>query len=278
MKNTKTILVSGCPRSGTSWVHFLLATHIDTLTCRETHVYDKYIKPLKNWFDHEHSLKGADGLSSIFNEEEFIKEILAPIVYTTFSRIGAVENHNQVVLEKTPSNILHHWLISRIQPKASVLFVVRDPRAVYASFKAAGGENWGSWAKKTPEQFCESWNKYITAYLAAKSYLPEEHLMRVRYEDMATDGNKWLTKICNWARLPLSDGFIERALEENKIENLQNASRETIQYDRRRNFYRHGKAYGWVDELKLEEIRRIESNCMDLMMIMGYPKHTPCVT
>ncbi|TYB82672.1 sulfotransferase [Oceaniovalibus sp. ACAM 378] len=275
MRNTETILISGCPRSGTSWIHFLLGSHPNTVTCRETHVYAKYVGPLKDWFDRENQLKGADGLSALFSEDEFIHDILSPIVNTTFTRIGSGKKNNQVILEKTPGNILYHRLIHQIQPDAKILFIVRDPRAVYASFKAASKQDWGGWTQKSVGQFCVSWNKYADAYLAAKSYRSTDSLMCVRYEDMKTDGSKWLAMIYSWAGLKQAGDLVQQVLEKNKIENLRNADKGSIQYDERADFYRVGKAYGWVDELGLDEIREVESNCMDLMTHMGYSAHTP---
>lgn len=271
----KTVLISGCPRSGTSWIHFLLAAHPDTVSCRETHVYDKYVGPLKDWFDSEHTLQGLDGLSAIFSEEDFIREILAPIVQTTLSRIRLHAKKNHVLIEKTPGNILQHHLISSIQPDARLLFITRDPRSVYASFKAASQQPWGSWTRKSIAEFCNSWNKYTTAYLAAKHIKSDDRLMCVRYEDMKADGHASLSRILDWAGLDKPEGFVEQALKDNSIDNLRNAKEGTLQHDKRPGFYRVGKMYGWVQELELAEIREIEANCLNLMTVMGYSKFNP---
>ena len=61
MSKEATILIAGSPRSGTSWLHFLLASHPDIVTCRETHVYDKYVGPLKSWYDKEIEFESNDG-------------------------------------------------------------------------------------------------------------------------------------------------------------------------------------------------------------------------
>lgn len=275
MSKEATILIAGSPRSGTSWLHFLLASHPDIVTCRETHVYDKYVGPLKSWYDKEIEFESNDGLSSLFSEEEFVREVLAPIVERTFDKISAGSEKNKVRLEKTPGNILWHQLISRIQPEARIIFVCRDPRAVYASFKAASEHAWGSWTKKSVEDFCRSWNKYTSAYLAAKNNRNDDSIICVHFEKLKNNSKKYLTEILEWAKLDTADGVISEALKNNSITNLRKSKPGTIQYDRRRDFYRKGKAYGWVEDLSLCEIRKIETHCMDLMTIMGYEQYAP---
>ncbi|TDK50411.1 sulfotransferase family protein [Antarcticimicrobium luteum] len=274
MGRVRSILLAGCPRSGTSWIHFLLASHPDAITCRETHVYDKYVGPLKNWYDQEFVLEGNDGLGALFSEDEFVQEILAPIVEKTFDKIAA-DTQGKVVVEKTPGNMLWHHLIARIQPEARILFIIRDPRAVYASFKAASENAWGSWTRKGIEEFCRSWKEYATAYLAAKSYRSKDSLMCVRYEDMKMNGKKELTQIFDWAGLEAPEDVVDEALKNNTIASLKKSEPGTIQHDIRPGFYRKGNAYAWVDELSLNEIRQIETHCMNLMTIMGYNRHVP---
>lgn len=275
MANARYLLVGGCPRSGTSWVHFMLATHPDTVTSRETHVYDKYVGPLKDWYDQEYSLEAPDGLSAIFSEAEFIDSILAPIVQTTFSRIAAKADQAKVILEKTPGNILHHELVARIQPDAQFLFVVRDPRAVYASFKAASKESWGGWTRKSIADFCQSWTSYITAYLAARSYMSEKRLMCVSYESLQADTAKHLSIICKWADLKTSKQLLGTIIEENDIDKLRSVEAGTLRHETRKDFYRAGKADGWMEELELAEIKEIESRCINVMMVMGYSRYSP---
>ncbi|WP_081628164.1 sulfotransferase family protein [Sphingobium indicum] len=274
MANARSLLVGGCPRSGTSWVHFMLATHPDTVTCRETHVYDKYVGPLKDWYDQEYSLEAADGLSAIFSEVEFVDAILAPIVQTTLSRIAARADPGKMILEKTPGNILRYELVARIQPDAKFLFVVRDPRAVYASFKAASQESWGGWTRKSIAEFCQSWTFYTTAYLAARNYIPKKKLMCVSYESLMTDTAKHLSHILQWADLKTSKQLLHQIIDENGIDKFRSVDAGSLKYETRKDFYRTGKAYGWVEELDLAEIKEIESRCINVMMIMGYSRYS----
>ncbi len=270
MKTPRTLLISGCPRSGTSWLHFMVSSHPMTVTCRETHVYDKYVGPLKQWFDKEYEYQSNDGLSSLFTEDEFVSSILAPIVTTTFDRIINNSNEGCLVVEKTPSSILHHKLIHRIQSHSKLLFIIRDPRAVYASFKAGSEEVWGHWMKKSVDEFCLSWNKYALSFLASEKYWPEEKLLCLKYEDLKMKPVEQLKHIYEWLELNASKKQIENIVEQNSIEKLRTVSKESIQYESRNQFYRKGKAFGWVDELSIDEIRSIERQCEYVMAVFGY--------
>ncbi|QDG39804.1 sulfotransferase [Alteromonas mediterranea] len=273
MKSRRIILISGCPRSGTSWVHFLISSHPKALTCRETHLYDKYIGPLKEWFDKEVLYEGNDGLSALFSESEFVEEILSPLVEKVFMKVSSHSAENKVIVEKTPASILHHDLIKKIQKDALMLFVVRDPRAVFASFKAGSRENWGSWMKKGVSEFCHSWNKYAYAYFAAQSYWGQSNLLLVQYEKLKLDPVNELRKVYDQLTLDSSIEMIEKVICANKIDVLRDSAEGTVSYDKRNSFYRNGKAFGWVDELSLTEIKDIEFYCKDVMTLFGYKAH-----
>ncbi|MBI3001835.1 MAG: sulfotransferase, partial [Deltaproteobacteria bacterium] len=39
------MLIVGCPRSGTTWLQRLLASHPKIITGQESHVFDNYVGP-----------------------------------------------------------------------------------------------------------------------------------------------------------------------------------------------------------------------------------------
>lgn len=273
-EGVQTILIGGCPRSGTSWLHFLLASHPAAASVRETHLYDKYLGPLSEWFLREDVLQGRDGLTALFTEEQFEREVLAPIVDTVWSRILDTNPDATFLVEKTPSNILHHRLIGRLQPDVRLVFVLRDPRGVAASYKAAGREGWGGWAKKPLADVCSSWNLYSTAYATARRAWNDEHLRVVRFEELAMKTEARLRALFAWTGMEHDDEMIGRIVEENAIDKLRQAE-DDLRSDKRQGFYRKGNAFGWSAELTLAEIREIEHRCANFMAYWGYRRHVP---
>src|ERR1700682_5616707 len=69
------LFVVGCPRSGTTWVQRLLATHPGIRTGQESDVFDQYIGPqLRTWqheLDPQASGRGGVGLGCYFQDGEF---------------------------------------------------------------------------------------------------------------------------------------------------------------------------------------------------------------
>lgn len=267
------ILIGGCPRSGTSWLQFLLASYPGAVSTRETHLYDKYLGPMSEWFSRENVLQGRDGLSDIFSRDEFEREILAPIAGTVWRRIHQRNPEASILVEKTPGNMLHHRLIMKIQPDCKLVYIVRDPRGVVASYKAAGEEEWGSWAKKTISEVCASWNRYSTAYITAHEEWPNDKLYSVRYEDLRTQPTKYLGNIFEWVDLEFSEVLLDDIVSRNDISNLKNADfTDVLRGDGRKSFYRKGECSGWVDDLSADEIIEVEGLCKDFMNYWGYTK------
>lgn len=269
------LLIGGCPRSGTTWIQFLIAAHPDVVTSRETHVFDKYVGPMKDWFDREETFAGGDGLSALFSDREFVAKFLRPFVRQAFNRVAAsaatgTETH---LLEKTPGNMLHHALIRQILPKARLLYIVRDPRAVVASFKAAARQDWGSWTRKPASEVCASWNRYNAAFVDAQEVWPDRQITSVRYEDMKADPAGCLARLFDWAGLPHDERLIADACARNEIGKLRSEQGDTLRADGRTEFYRTGKIHGWVSELALEEIQETEHLCAEHMRRWGYAKH-----
>lgn len=273
-KKNQTIMIGGCPRSGTSWLQFLLASYPNALSTRETHLYDKYLGPMSEWFSREGILQGRDGLSGLFSEEEFEQKILAPIARRVWKRIQRGHPKSSVLIEKTPGNILHHRLIRKLQPDCKLLFIVRDPRSVVASYKAAGQEAWGGWAKKPVAEVCATWNVYSTAYTTARAVWPDEQLYFVRYEDLRTETVERLREIFKWVDLKCDITLLENIVAENEIANLRTAEQsDALRGDDRKGFYRKGECSGWVEDLTDGEIQEVERLCANFMDYWGYAHH-----
>src|SRR5579872_7450610 len=69
------LFVVGCPRSGTTWVQRLLATHPCIRTGQESDLFDLYVGPqLRTWQQEltaDSSGRGAVGLGCYFTDDEF---------------------------------------------------------------------------------------------------------------------------------------------------------------------------------------------------------------
>ncbi|HEY2596345.1 MAG TPA: sulfotransferase, partial [Chloroflexota bacterium] len=69
------VFVVGCPRSGTTWVQRLLASHSCIRTGQESDLFDMYVGPLLHTWQQElrvdSSGRGGVGLACYFTDAEF---------------------------------------------------------------------------------------------------------------------------------------------------------------------------------------------------------------
>jgi len=96
--------------------------------------------------------------------------------------------------EKTPQHIQHMPLLADMFPGAKFIHVVRDGRDCAASFN----RRW----LRSPALTMFRWKKVtIKGRLSAKQ-LDEDAYMEVRYEDLTTEPEQWLRKVCEFIDLP----------------------------------------------------------------------------
>lgn len=215
------VFIVGCPRSGTTWLQRLLASHPDVRTGQETHLFNNYVGPPLRSFRRHLELADQHGPSSRYvglpgyltNEEfqavvqEFLYGLLGPIL----RQLG----DGGLYVEKSPSHAL--WLreIHGLLPEARFVEIVRDPREVVASLLHAH-RTWGRWwAPGTVRRAAVMWAQHVRAVDEASAELGEEQIHRLRYEDLRRDGVAELSRIARFLSLPWSAPAIAEAVASN---------------------------------------------------------------
>ena len=96
---------------------------------------------------------------------------------------------------------------------------------------------------------------------AYQAHDPERRLL-VRYEDLRAESEQMLADIFEWVGLPRENAadYVERM-------RFEKVSREKTGSGQ---FHRRAKPGGWREELSLDEIRTIESECEPVMRELGY--------
>lgn len=186
-KGHNLVFIVGCPRSGTTWIQRLLAAHQQIATGQESDIFDIYIGPqLRAWkrdIKPEHSGRGIIGLGCYFTEEEFMLNLHNYMMVLLDPLIGKLRN-DQLFIEKTPSHALFISEIHTLLPEAKFIHIVRDPRDVISSLLAAS-KSWGwFWAPKDPVSAASFWVQHIKAVNKAKSLLPANQFIEIRYESV----------------------------------------------------------------------------------------------
>ena len=172
------VFIFGCDRSGTTFLGSLLGSHSRCVTTLESQfVYENYkTAHIDKNFNLEQALsklKGSfrfrlwnldldvdearrQGVDSYAKLVQFIVQTYADAV----GRSGA-----EVWIDHTPHNREHAVYLSQLFPEAKFVHIVRDGRAITASFKTLPWRNHGV------VKICRYWVEKVGQGLATESYL-----------------------------------------------------------------------------------------------------------
>jgi len=198
----KRIFLVGAPRSGTTILQALLASHPRITSFPET----KFFHYLWN---NRLKSKLCDRLHEFFHEEIFRPDLYSKSeIYNRGSTsdqikwfVGildqlATEENNSIWLEKTPEHVYFVQDILNYLPDAKFIHVIRNPLDVVASMRKATSDpvNNAIWGGEWTLQFCvERWK---SSALVNNYFRNDSRHLLVRYEDLLEDKVKILSQCC----------------------------------------------------------------------------------
>jgi hypothetical protein len=210
------IFVAGCPRSGTTWLQRLLASHPKIHTGQESYVFGVHIGPQLQAFrtGAEPRFRGGVGLACYFTEEEFLR-VLKTHLLTLLEPMVAHVNAGELFLEKSPGNARFLPEIIELLPQARVIQMLRDARDVVSSL--ISGEEWLSyWAPDDPRHAAKTWASYVKAVRDALPKLPPKQFHEVRYESLSRSPEEVLRGCANFLGLEWNTSDITNAVNANR--------------------------------------------------------------
>jgi hypothetical protein len=212
------VFVVGCPRSGTTWIQRLLATHPCIRTGQESDVFDLYVGPqLRTWrheLEVDSSGRGGVGLGCYFTDDQFRRILKAYLVELLGPMVGSLRA-GELFVEKTPSHVLFVPEMHELLPAARFVNVLRDARDTVASLLGAS-RTWGrAWAPRRAASAASTWVSHVRAAQAAHQLLPSAQFFDLRYEQLHADGPRVLRATIDWLGLAWSDADVLSALERN---------------------------------------------------------------
>jgi hypothetical protein len=270
--NKKQVFVVGCPRSGTTWLHLLLAQHPRVATTRETHLFDEYLMRLDRAWQGYKSRQATVGLTLLLSEEEFYA-LCRNFAIGALSKIAATNEAATVVLEKTPQHVHCAALILKVIPDARFIHLVRDPRSVVSSLRAAA-QNWArSWASSGVRSNAELWHSQVSAGHGIGELTG--NFRELRFEDLKGErAAEILHSLFAWLDLPADSQFVSDALKSCLIENVRERGEGIRCYSHLKSHdpdsLRKGVVDSWREELSLRQIAIVEYITKDLMKAYGY--------
>lgn len=201
------VCVLGAPRSGTTFLQNLIATHPRVTTCPETNFFIQiskcglYHRNLPPWFlKPPVEMLAPDGAERLrkkimthtawIKNGPFCEELKKPISLRNFADLffqsAMREPAREIYLEKTPSHIHFLPTIQTLYPLAKIIHIVRDPRDTIASYQ-------GMLHKQgKPSRFAFECSRIWMSAVASAS---SRNIMTVRYEDLVQNTISEMEKI-----------------------------------------------------------------------------------
>ena len=277
------LFVVGCPRSGTTWLQRLLASHPKIRTGQESHLFQHYIGcQLRNWrVAAEQRFRGGVGMACYFTEEEFLHIMKSYLLILTEPMVGHL-GPGEFFLEKSPSNGLFLPEIFELLPKARVIHVLRDARDVVSSLISR--EAWISeWAPRKAAVAGNWWAMHIKAVRDARPQLPPEQFLEIRYEDLSRSPIDVLRGCADFLKLGWDASEIAKAVDANRASRARaNGGGSPIPLSgavAKRNgpvviepegFIRKAAPGAWRNDLNLYQKFRVWRDLRGLMEEVGY--------
>lgn len=194
------IFIVGAPRSGTTWLHQLLAQHPDVVTAGESHVFaDGVSHLLENHRDPDPWMHLSTWLPA--SELETLVRRFCDGVFESLRL--AQDPEATRVLDKSPNARPYAADLARIYPDATFLHIVRDARDMAGSARDLWGwsERFAAW-----EQAANTW---VDAVRDNREHLGHLRYLELRYEDLLADTTTGLAAVLDFAGLRHDPAFVE---------------------------------------------------------------------
>ncbi len=216
INDSQILFIVGCPRSGTTWLHRLVASHPLCITGMESNLIDHYIAPLiKTWkneplyFDD----RGPNGLCCYLKKTEFLTKVKR-FALSLFGELQVPEDG--YFIEKTPSGVCFVKDIIEIFPNAKIVIIHRHPYQVIPSLLEAS-KTWAkSWAPTSLWGAIRMWQIYAKCTISAFEYKAHENVMIINFDRLRNDTRSALGEIYEFMNIKYTGNEIDTIIFANQ--------------------------------------------------------------
>ena len=281
------LLIGGHPKSGTTLLLSLFDNHKQLLTFPEELKWFTNIKRIKCKYKkffyiltktgafapsikemNENITSGSRNYKDIDNLQYYtglvngLKKLLKKsdklklnFIFENYANVKKIDTTKvKYYVEKTPFNELYTENVESEYKKFKMIYVVRDPRDNYFSYKRKQKE-------LSINQFCYNWSESVKSALRTKMV----HI--VKYEDLISKPNDTLKLICNFLKID----FNETLLRPTRGGDIWEGN-SMFGENRTNKIHSNALKQRWK-KLSDWEINKIESLLYNKMKLLGY---NPC--
>ncbi len=280
-RDLEVIFLIGAPRSGTTWLQAMLASHPAVYTGPETFFFgtfgaaeQEFLRPKER----------RVGLGEYLSQSEFYA-FMADLFWRSISALPPPAGKPRFFLEKTTHHGERGDFILKTFPRARFIHLVRDARAVVASLLRAS-HDWGkSWAPSRVRRATLIWCNLVQSSRSIRSLVPDaSQYTEVKYEELRRAPERGLADLFRWIGVEADRALVLRAVEENALERARERGFASIPTTAQSGvtpiadtsypdgFFGAGN-YS-VDQIQLNALQRrqVERMAGDLLRELGYLK------
>lgn len=226
--NIKRAFLVGCPRSGTTLLQSMIASHSQVVSFPETHFFSStlpintFLRQIKihgpksrkiidqflqrNGYGHLQPFQ-QDASYKFFSYSQWCEILLNLIDQMTAHHAENQENDIVVGLEKTPRHLHYISSIENSKTPNNFLHILREGSDVVASLHLATKQYPDQWGGQRSIRKCISWwNKSIEQSL---KYVDQPNHFFVIYEQLISDPERVLKKICAFLNLNYDRSMVQ---------------------------------------------------------------------
>lgn len=265
------IFIVGCPRSGTTVMKELFNNHPEVAIPDETGIFDwlynrplyKKLLPLKASKNLALVKSLGEAVTNEFDALPASKRKSAKSAIDFLLQGYAKRERKSYWGEKTPLNIHYLGKILNIYPDATIIYMIRDPRAVASSFKRYIDHKRGKedfWITEDINKAIKLWKKSVDQATYFKN-----QVNFVKYEDFVANPQSTVQELCEIIGLHYYEKMF-KFYKNSSPSNQEVWHRETTKPVNQSNIDK------WQTELSEEEIKTIERDLKGYMEKFDYQK------
>ena len=137
-------------------------------------------------------------------------EVSGKFIQSFFNQVAKL-NNAEIIVEHTPSNLIHFDFIMDAVQHSKLIHIHRDPRDVICSYKT---KEWSS----TEIQMNVHWIKdVLSQWQLKKKSISTKRYIEITFERMIHSFESEMDKICNFLGIQYSEKFLEIELKQHNI-------------------------------------------------------------
>lgn len=191
------VFVVGMPRSGTSLVEQILASHPAVLGAGELNFWDAAFRHFKD----AAALDGA-------RLEELLASHVPSVAGSYLGLLPPVTTTVLRMVDKMPANFLYAGLIHAIFPKARIIHMQRHPLDTCLSIYFQNFFGMSAYANDL-DDLAHYYGQYLRITDHWRTLLPSTALLEVPYEALITDQEGWTRRMLDFLGLPWDPACLE---------------------------------------------------------------------